>query len=214
MECVVQGVIDSKHVRALAELVRGMTGAGEERVDVHQMAFKNAANVGAIPCQVKLECTLNTHPPMWTIVHHGGAMRGTGADQLAAAVRSVVRVRAAPAVLQLLPALGLRLDHELVRRGVAFSFAHRGHSLRLEACTLLRLPRQHAVSEAEQVPQFAGLHAVELTVQAAAESYVDASTALNSFAELIGPLVRLSKPNAMAGLAPSAANTAAAISRG
>ncbi|CAI5469912.1 unnamed protein product [Closterium sp. Yama58-4] len=188
MECVVQGIIESKHVRALAELIEGMTGAREEKLDLHQLVYRNAPNIGAIPCEVRLECPLNCTPPIWTMTHVGGAMRGAGADQLACLVRSIVRVRASPSVIHLVPAIGLRLDHELIRRGSAFDFAHRSHAMRLEAFAPLRLPRQHAVSDAQPLPSLAGLHVVEVTAAAAAaETYTETAAALNSFAETIAP---------------------------
>ncbi|CAI5533584.1 unnamed protein product [Closterium sp. Naga37s-1] len=106
------------HVRALVELIEGITGAREEKLDLHQLVYRNAPNIGAIPCEVRLECPLNRTPPIWTMVHVGGAMRGAGADQLASLVRSIVR---------------------LIRRGSAFDFAHRSHAMRLEAFAPLRL---------------------------------------------------------------------------
>ncbi|CAI5461165.1 unnamed protein product [Closterium sp. Yama58-4] len=187
MECVIQGIIESKHVRALVELIEGMTGARVEKLDLHQLVYRNAPNIGAIPCEVRLECPLNCSPPIWTMVHVGGAMRGAGADQLACLVRSIVRVRASPSVIHLVPAIGLRLDHELIRRGSAFDFAHRSHAMRLEAFAPLLLPRQHAVNDAQPLPSLAGLHVVEVTAAATAETYTEIASALNSFAETIAP---------------------------
>ncbi|CAI7924747.1 unnamed protein product [Closterium sp. NIES-54] len=120
MECVVEGIIESKHVRALVELIEGITGAREEKLDLHQLVYRNAPNIGAIPCS-------------------------------------------------------------------ALDFAHRSHAMRLEAFAPLRLPRQHAVSDAQPLPSLAGLHVVEVTAAAAAETYTETAAALSSFADLIAP---------------------------
>ncbi|CAI5487687.1 unnamed protein product [Closterium sp. Naga37s-1] len=100
---------------------------------------------------------------------------------------------------------------QLIRRGSAFDFAHRSHAMRLEAFAPLRLPRQHAVSDAQPLPSLVGLHVVEVTAAAAAGTYTETAAALSSFADLIAPLVRLSKPTISAGLSPAAASTAAAV---
>ena len=56
-------------------------------------------------------------PPSRQLVHHGGSLRGSLAQQLPCEVRSVVRVRAGATATLLPSATGLRLDHEVGGRG-------------------------------------------------------------------------------------------------
>eukprot|EP00271_Cylindrocystis_brebissonii_P003209 TRINITY_DN1396_c0_g1_i2.p2 TRINITY_DN1396_c0_g1~~TRINITY_DN1396_c0_g1_i2.p2 ORF type:complete len:186 (-),score=40.82 TRINITY_DN1396_c0_g1_i2:347-904(-) len=185
MQCVVEGVIETQYVGALAELLQGLCGTRQQAILVHEMVFKNIPTVGAVPAEVHCLCSLTELPPVWTLRHVGGAMRGAGAEQLPVQVRSSVDCLLEANPLAFLATLGFKLDYETVHKGFAFQVAHRAVPLRVAVACLHRMPRLHAVGEA--VPLVPGLHRVEMTAPAAVETYIRVGEAMVSFAEYLSP---------------------------
>ncbi|KAH7850085.1 hypothetical protein Vadar_027703 [Vaccinium darrowii] len=90
MECVVQGIIETQHVEALEILLQGLCGVHKERLRIHELCLKSSPNLGVVSSEVRLLCDLEQPEPTWTVRHVGGAMRGAGAEQISALVRTMV----------------------------------------------------------------------------------------------------------------------------
>uniref|UniRef100_A0A6N2NA14 Uncharacterized protein n=1 Tax=Salix viminalis TaxID=40686 RepID=A0A6N2NA14_SALVM len=112
MECVVQGIIETQHVEALEILLQGLCGVHKEHLRVHELCLKSGPNLGHVGSEVRL----------LTVKHVGGALRGSGAEQLSVMVRNMVESKASKNVLRLFYALGYKLDHELLRVGPRLPF--------------------------------------------------------------------------------------------
>lgn len=208
MECVLQGVIQTKFVGALRELLQGLTGAPLEQIRTHLLLLTTSPNVGAVSSQLQLLCDLAGPSPKWTLRHEGGAMRGAGAEQLPVLVRPVVATPVTPNALPFFAALGFALNYEALLSGFRFAF-HRGARMEVRVTSVGRLPELHATGDAE--PLTPGLHLVEVVAPATAENYADVSAAMVVVAEHLSPLLRLSKPGVPTGLVDSAATAAATL---
>ncbi|CAM6033883.1 unnamed protein product [Sphagnum compactum] len=216
MECVVQGIIEAKHVDALEVLLQGLCGGLRETVKVHEICLKTGPNLGAVPSEVHLLCSLTQPEPVWRVRHTGGAMRGAGAEQLPALVRPVLESGIGNSALRFMYALGYKLDYELLRSGFSFQF-HRtipiNVNITVSVTAVNRLPKMHTLDEA--VPVTPGLHLVQLTAPASPDNYSEVVGAISTFAEFLAPLLHLSKPGVVAGIVPTASTAAAAlVSRG
>lgn len=119
-----------------------------------------------------------------TVRHVGGAMRGAGADQLPALVRSVLEAGIGPNALPFLYALGYKLDFELLRTGFSFQF-QRVVPISVRVSSIARLPKLHAVDEA--VPVTPNLQLVEVMAAASTDNYTEVVNAISSFAEFLAP---------------------------
>ncbi|XP_011099079.1 mediator of RNA polymerase II transcription subunit 18 isoform X2 [Sesamum indicum] len=89
MECVVQGIIETKHVEALEILLQGLSGVHRESLRIHELCLKSVPNLGLVSSEVRLLCDLEQPEPAWTVRHIGGAMRGAGAEQISVLVRTM-----------------------------------------------------------------------------------------------------------------------------
>ncbi|KAK9748351.1 hypothetical protein RND81_02G051700 [Saponaria officinalis] len=184
MECVVQGIIETEHVEALEILLQGLCGVNKEPLKIHELCLKSSPNLGFVSSEVRLVCDLEQPEPTWTIRHVGGAMRGSGADQLSVLVRTMVESKASKNVLRLFYTLGYKLDHEQV-------------------------PKLHMVDDALAVTP--GIQLVEVTAPATSDNYNEVVQAVSSFCEYLAPLLHLSKPGVSTGVVPTAAAAAASL---
>lgn len=208
MECAAQGVVESQHVDALQDLLQGLCGTRQLPIDLHELAFKSAPGVGAISSEVRLLCDLSEATPLWTLRHVGGAMRGAGADQLAALVRPSLDCHVSSNALKFLTAIGFRLDYEVHRIGFAFDF-FRIVPMRVVVTSVRKIPSLHAIHDS--VPLVPGLSLVDLVAPATPESYPKVVEAIVAFAEHLAPILRLSKPGLVTGVVPTASTAAAAV---
>ena len=119
-----------------------------------------------------------------TVKHIGGAMRGTGAEQISVLVRSMVESKASKNVLRLFYALGYKLDHELLRVGFTFHF-QRGAQITVTVSSVNKMLKLHATDEA--VPVTPGMQLVEVTAPATSENYNEVAAAVSSFCEYLAP---------------------------
>ncbi|KAK3029506.1 hypothetical protein RJ639_037527 [Escallonia herrerae] len=231
----------SLHVEALEILLQGLCGVHREQFKVHELCLKSGPNLGAVASEVRLLCDLQQPEPTWTVRHVGGAMRGAGAEQLSVLVRPMVESKAGKNVRRLFYLLGYRLDHELLRAGVAFHF-YRGAQINVTVSSVNKMLKLHATDEA--VPVTPGIQLVEVTAQASSENYTEVAAAMSSFCEYLAPgpqwlatgklnlmvvlsgnlnctswnysiryfgLVHLSKPGVSTGVVPTAAAAAASL---
>lgn len=111
-------------------------------------------------------------------------MRGSGAEQLAVMVRTMVESKASKNILRFFYLLGYRLDHELLKVGSTFRF-QRGVRITVSVTSVNRLPRLHAAEEA--VPVAPGIQLVEVTAPAAGDNYNEVAAAISSFCEFLTP---------------------------
>ncbi|KAG0587369.1 hypothetical protein KC19_2G159700 [Ceratodon purpureus] len=216
MECVVQGILEAKHVDALEVLLQGLCGGLRETIKVHEICLKTGPNLGAVASEVHLCCSLSQPEPVWSVRHVGGAMRGAGAEQLPALVRPVLEAGISNNSLRFMHALGYKLDYEMLRTGFSFQM-HKtvpiAVTITIAVTAIHRLPKTHSVDEAQPVTP--NLHMVQLTAPASPDNYSDVVGAISGLAEYLAPLVHLSKPGVPAGVVPTASTAAAAlISRG
>ncbi|KAJ7556403.1 hypothetical protein O6H91_05G081600 [Diphasiastrum complanatum] len=212
MECVVQGIIETQHVEALQVLLQGLCGGRQEKLKIHEICLKSGTNLGVEASEVHLLCSLSQTDPVWTVRHVGGPMRGAGAEQLPAHVRSVLESSISSNALRFFYALGYKMDYELVRIGYVFQF-QRVVPITVTATMLCKVPKLHAIDEA--IPVTPGIQLVELTAPASTENYSEAVGAISSFAEHLAPLIHLSKPGVPTGVVPTASTAAASlVSRG
>lgn len=203
-----QGIIETQHVDALETLLQGLCGVPKERVRVHELCLKSGTNLGVVSSEVRLLCDLAQQTPSWTVRHVGGAMRGSGAEQIAVLVRSVVESKVSNAALRLFYALGYKLDHEVLKVGFAFRF-NRGAQINVTVTSTNKMPKQHAIDEA--VPVTPGLQIVEITAPTASDNYSEVVSAICSFCEYLAPLLHLSKPGVLTGIVPTAAAAASSL---
>ncbi|XP_034676255.1 mediator of RNA polymerase II transcription subunit 18 [Vitis riparia] len=208
MECVVQGIIETQHVEALEILLQGLCGVHRERLRIHELCLKSGPNLGLVASEVRLLCDLEQPEPTWIVRHIGGAMRGSGAEQISVLVRTMVESKVSKNVLRLFHALGYRLDHELLRVGFAFHF-QRGASITVTVSSVNKMLKLHATDEA--VPVTPGIQMVEVTAPASSENYSEVAAAVSSFCEYLAPLLHLSKPGTSTGVVPTAAAAAASL---
>lgn len=82
--------------------------------------------------------------------HVGGALRGAGAEQLPALVRSVLEANMSPNALRFLYMLGYKLDYEFLRTGFAFRYL-RGVPVCITVTTVCKIPKLHSLNEAVAV---------------------------------------------------------------
>ncbi|XP_022951149.1 mediator of RNA polymerase II transcription subunit 18 [Cucurbita pepo subsp. pepo] len=208
MECVVQGIIETQHVEALEILLQGICGVPRERLRLHEICLKSGPNLGAVASEVRIMCDLEQTEPSWTVKHIGGAMRGSGAEQLSVLVRTMVESKVSKNVLRLFYALGYKLDHELLRVGFSFRF-HRGTHITVTVSSVNKMLKLHSTDEA--VPVTPGIQLVEVTAPATSENYSEVAGAVSTFCEYLAPLLHLSKPGISTGVVPTAAAAAASL---
>ncbi|KAH6791890.1 mediator of RNA polymerase II transcription subunit [Perilla frutescens var. hirtella] len=208
MECVVQGIIETKHVEALEILLQGLCGVHRESLRVHELCLKNVPNLGLVSSEVRLLCDLEQPEPTWTVRHIGGAMRGAGAEQISVLVRTMAESKVSKNALRLFYALGYKLDHELLRVGFSFLF-QRGAQITVTVSSVNKMLKLHATDEA--VPVTPGIQLVEVTSPASSENYNEVVAAVSSFCEYLAPLLHLSKPGVSTGVVPTAAAAAASL---
>lgn len=208
MECVVQGIIETQHVEALEILLQGLCGVHKEPLRTHELCLKSGPNLGLGASEVRLLCDLEQPEPSWIVRHVGGAMRGAGAEQISVLVRPMVESKVSKNALRLFYALGYKLDHELLRVGFAFHF-QRGAQITVTVSTVSKMPKLHAIEEAEPVTP--GIQLVEVTAPAPSDNYSEVAAAVSSFCEYLAPLLHLSKPGVSTGVVPTAAAAAASL---
>ncbi|KAM7514165.1 hypothetical protein LguiA_003748 [Lonicera macranthoides] len=208
MECVVQGIIETQHVEALEILLQGLCGVRRERLRIHELCLKSGPNLGSVASEVRLLCDLEQPEPTWTVKHLGGAIKGTGAEQMSVLVRNMVESKASKNVLRLFYALGYKLDHELLRVGFAFHFQRGAHQLTVTVSSVNKMLKLHSTDEA--VPVTPGIQLVEVTATAP-ENYTDVAQSVAGFCEFLAPLLHLSKPGISTGVVPTAAAAAASL---
>lgn len=208
MECVVQGIIETQHVEALEILLQGLCGVHKERLRVHELCLKSGPNLGLGSSEIRLLCDLEQLEPSWTVRHVGGAMRGAGAEQISALVRTMLESKISKNALPLFYALGYKLDHELLRVGFAFHF-QRGARITVTVTSVNKMLQLHATDGA--VPVTPGIQLVEVTAPASSENYAEVAAAVSSFCEYLAPLLHLSKPGVPTGVVHTAAAAAASL---
>ncbi|XP_057975399.1 mediator of RNA polymerase II transcription subunit 18-like [Malania oleifera] len=194
------------YVEALEIHLRGVSDVHRERLRIHELCLKSGPNLGVVGSEVRLLCDLEQPEPTWTVGHIGGAMRGTGADQISVLLRTMVESKASNNVLRLFYALGYKLDHELLRVEFAFHF-QRGAQVTVNVSSINKMPKLHATDEA--VPITPGIQVVEVTAPASSENYTEVVPAMSSFCEYLAPLLHLCKPGVSTGVVPTAAAAAA-----
>ncbi|XP_012852185.1 PREDICTED: mediator of RNA polymerase II transcription subunit 18 isoform X2 [Erythranthe guttata] len=150
MECVVQGIIETKHVEALEILLQGLCGVHRESLRVHELCLKSVPNLGLVSSEIRLLCDLEQPEPTWTVRHVGGALRGAGADQISVLVRNMMESKVSKNALRLFYALGYKLDHELLRVGFTFQF-HRGAQITVTVSSVNKMLKLHSTDEAVPV---------------------------------------------------------------
>ncbi|KAL2894676.1 Mediator of RNA polymerase II transcription subunit 18 [Bienertia sinuspersici] len=197
-----------QHVEALEILLQGLCGVNKELLRIHELCLKSSSNLGSVSSEVRLICDLEQPEPTWIVRHVGGAMRGAGADQISVLVRSMIESKASKNALRLFYALGYKLDHELLRVGFSFQF-HRGAQISVTVCSVNKMPKLHAIDDAELVTP--GIQMVEVTAPATSENYGEVAAAVSSFCEYLAPLLHLSKPGVSTGVVPTAAAAAASL---
>ncbi|XP_028553692.1 mediator of RNA polymerase II transcription subunit 18 isoform X3 [Dendrobium catenatum] len=197
-----------QHVNALEILLHGLCGVPKEQVRVHELCLKSGPNLGVVPSEVRLLCDLAHPTPSWTVRHVGGAMRGSGADQISVLVRTVVESKVSNNVLRFFYGLGYKLDHEILKVGFAFTF-HRGAQIIVTVTSAHKMPKLHAIEEA--LPITPNIHMVEITAPATAENYNEVVAAVSAFCEYLAPLLHLSKPGVSAGIVATATAAAASL---
>ncbi|KAL6553083.1 Mediator of RNA polymerase II transcription subunit 18 [Orobanche gracilis] len=208
MECVVQGIIETKHVEALEILLQGLCGVHRESLRIHELCLKSVPNLGLVSSELRLLCDLEQPEPTWTVRHIGGSMRGSGAEQISVLVRTMAESKVSKNALRLFYALGYKLDHELLRVGFAFHF-HRGALITVTVSSVNKMLKLHATDEA--VPLTPGIQLVEVTAPASSENYAEIGSAVTSFCEYLAPLLHLSRPGVPTGIVPTAAAAAASL---
>ncbi|EFJ16773.1 hypothetical protein SELMODRAFT_115735 [Selaginella moellendorffii] len=208
MECVVQGIIEAQHVEALDVLLQGLCEGQREAVKTHEICLKKSLETGTVASELHLLCDLSKRPQIWTVKHIGGAMRGTGAEQLPALVRNIVESKMSNNALRFFYAVGYKMDYELLRDGFAYRF-QRAFPITVTVTSVCRLPKQHSIDEA--TPVTPNIQLVEVTAPATADNFSDVVPAISSFAEHLSPLVNLSKPGSFAGIVSTASTAAASL---
>lgn len=202
-----QGIIETQHVEALAVLLQGLCGSQRQAVKVHELCLKSGPNLGQGSSEVHLLCDLSQEPH-WSVRHVGGAMRGAGADQMHALVRSILNCRTSNNALRFFYALGYKLDYELLQVGFKFQF-HKVVPITVAVTSVCKIPKLHAIDEA--VPITSGLQLVEITASASADNYSEVAAVIAGFAEHLAPLLHLSKPGVITGVIPTASSAAASL---
>ena len=119
-----------------------------------------------------------------SVRHIGGAMRGAGADQMPALVRSVLNCKTSKNALRFFKSLGYKLDYELLRVGFKFQF-QKVVPIMISVSSICKMPKLHAIDEA--MPISMGLQLVEIAASASADNYTEVATAVASFAEHLAP---------------------------
>lgn len=201
-------IIEVQHVEALEVLLQGLCGSERQVVKVHELCLKNGPNLGQVSSELHVQCNLFQQEPSWTVRHVGGPMRGAGADQLPALVRSILQCKISNNALRFFYALGYKLDYELLRIGFKFQF-HRVVPITVTVSSVCKIPKLHAIDEA--VPVTPGIQLVEITAPASTDNYSEVVAAIASFAEYLAPLLHLSKPGTITGIVPTASSAAAAL---
>ncbi|EPS66924.1 hypothetical protein M569_07853, partial [Genlisea aurea] len=209
MECVVQGIIETKHVEALEILLQGLSGVHRESLRIHELCLKSVPNLGLVPSEVRLLCDLGQPDPTWTVRHVGGPMRGSGADQISVLVRTTAESKISRNALRFFYSLGYKLDHELLRVGFSFRFCRGAHHITVAVSSLNKMLKPHTTDDA--VPVTPGIQLVEVTVPASSENYSEAVSAMSSFCEYLAPLLHLSKPGVSTGVVPTAGAAVASL---
>ena len=111
-------------------------------------------------------------------------MRGAGAEQLAALVRSSLESPVRPSPLHFFQALGLQVDYEFLRTGFLFHLST-PHSPTIKVVSISSFPHLHVVDEAVAVTP--GLHLVEVVASATSENYTEVVGSLVAVAEQLTP---------------------------
>ncbi|KAI5058544.1 hypothetical protein GOP47_0026714 [Adiantum capillus-veneris] len=205
MECIMQGIIETQHVEGLAVLLQGLCGCQRQAVKIHDLFLRSGPNLGQGSSEIHLLCDLSQQEPHWSVKHVGGAMRGAGADQMPALVRSVLNCRTSTNALRFFYALGYKLDHELLQMGFKFQF-HKVVPITVSVTSVCKIPKLHVIEEA--VPITPGLQLVEVTASASVDNYSEVAAAVSGFAEHLAPLLHLSKPSVLTGIVPTASAAA------
>lgn len=203
-----QGIIETQHVEGLAVLLQGLCGSQRQGVKIHDLCLKSGPNLGQGSSEVHLLCDLSQQEPHWSVRHVGGAMRGAGADQMPALVRSILNCRTSNNALRFFYTLGYKLDHELLQIGFKFQF-HKVVPITVSVTSVCKIPKLHVIEEA--VPITSGLQLVEITASASVDNYSEVAAAVSGFAEQLAPLLHLSKPGIITGVVPTASSAANAL---
>ncbi|KAL6551644.1 Mediator of RNA polymerase II transcription subunit 18 [Orobanche gracilis] len=188
MECVVQGIIETKHVEALEILLQGLCGVHRESLRIHELCLKSVPNLGLVSSELRLLCDLEQPEPTWTVRHIGGAMRGSGAELISVLVRTMAESKVSKNALRLFYALG-------------------GAPITVTVSSVNKMLKLHATDEA--VPLTPSIQLVEVTAPASSEKYAEVGSAVTSFCEYLAPLLHLSRPGVSTGIVPTAAAAAA-----
>ncbi|KAJ4977470.1 hypothetical protein NE237_002576 [Protea cynaroides] len=162
-----RGWIWLQHVEALEILLLGLCGVPKESLRIHELCLKSAPGLGV---------------PTWTVRHVGGAMRGAGADQISVLVRTVVESKTNKNVLRFFYALGYKLDHELLRVGIAFRF-QRVAKITVTVTSVNKMPKLYAINDA--MPVTSGIQLVEVTAPASPENYTEVVAAVWAFVNIL-----------------------------
>lgn len=220
-ECIVEGVIETQHVKALEVLLQGISGTKKKKVKVHEIVLKSVRNLGKSVQELRLHCSLEEPQPSWTVIHIGGGMRGATAEKIPALVRNREDSKVSNRALGFFNRLGYKFDHELLRVGFTFKTiqsvtteaAEMDFEITISVTSIHKIPKIFEIDTAE--PLTPGLHLVEVSTPTSAENFLEAATAISTFSELLAPLLHLSKPGDITGLSSTASAAAASImSRG
>ncbi|KAH7288705.1 hypothetical protein KP509_31G037700 [Ceratopteris richardii] len=184
MECIMQGIIETQHVEGLAVLLQGLCGSQRQAVKIHDLCLKSGPNLGQVPSEMHLMCDLSHQEPRWIVRHVGGAMRGAGAEQMPALVRSVLNCRISNNALRFFHSLGYKLDHELLQTGFKFQF-HKVVPITVSVTSVCKIPKLHMIEEA--VPITPGLQLVEVSASTSGDNYTEVAAAVSGLAEQLAP---------------------------
>eukprot|EP00898_Chlorokybus_atmophyticus_P002065 jgi/Chlat1/285/Chrsp1S03175 len=138
--------------------------------------------------ELRLICNLTNINPDWTLRHVSAAMRGAGAEQLQAVVRTAVESRVGPNALQFFASLGFIADFEFLQEGVVYTLMRGNHTLSIAVSSLHKLMRAQDVSSA--TPLSPGSWLVEVTVPATSDTYTDAVAAIVTLGDQLYPQLR------------------------
>ncbi|EFJ06714.1 hypothetical protein SELMODRAFT_48457, partial [Selaginella moellendorffii] len=151
----------------------GLWEGQREGLKTHEICLKTLESLetGTVASELNLLCDLSK-----TMKHIGGAMRGTGAEQLPALVRNIVESKMSNNALRFFYAVGYKMDYELLRDGFAYHF-QRAFPITVTVTSVCRLPKQHSIDEA--TPVTPNIQLVEVTAPTTADNFSDVVLAIS-----------------------------------
>jgi len=216
-ECILEGVIETQHVKALEILLQAISGTKKKEVKVHEIVLKKQRNLRKSVDELRLRCSLEGPQPSWTVTHIGGNLRGATGEKIPALVRNREDSKVSNNAIGFLYKLGFKFDHELLRVGFTFKTIQKvtteavdmDFEITTSVTSIHKIPKVFQIDKAE--PLTPGLHLVEVSTPTTGEIFHEAAAAISTYSELLAPLIHLSKPGYITGLSSTASTAAASI---